>query len=306
MCYIFTIGGKPLKKILSTFVVILLVGLVFNSTIIAEQQKSDRKDYFDIEVEFLGLDNYENKKINLSQEEFQRLTILINQIEEKKPAYTLDENRLFYNEILYEFAKILKLGEKTLNDIQKSFENIYLLNKILENKNVVITNYLCFISGQTTNSFFQTPIFSFLFVGVVPLELIATIFFILLFAQIFPILSMIIVSFISPFGSLIGHFLDFVLLNQQIMFGANIWLSNSKGWMQTVGLNGIKNNQGTFTGKITGKGLFYEMGKAWIYGYSEPYEPFIGVRGFTGLRLNIDSENYESFYIGTALLVDVH
>ena len=89
------------------------------------------------------------------------------------------------------------------------------------------------------------------------------------------------------------------------MFGANIWVSNSKGWIQTIGLNGIKNNQGIFTGILSGKGLFYERAKAWIYGYSDPNEPFIGVKGFTGIRINLDSENYESFFIGTALLVDI-
>lgn len=130
-----------------------------------------------------------------------------------------------------------------------------------------------------------------------------------MFAQMFPLLSMIsmiFLAFLVPFGSFIGHSLNFILLNQPIMLGSNIWLSNSNGWIQTVGLNGIKNNKGTFTGRLTGKGLFYEMAKAWIYGYSDPFEPFIGVKGFTGLRLNLDSENYESFYIGTALLVDVY
>jgi hypothetical protein len=281
--------------------------LSFHSTILAKQQESDTNDYFDIEVELFGINNYKNKKIELTEEKFQSLINIINQFEEKKNlSRTLDENRIFYYEILSELNEILKLEENKLNYMQKSFDTIYYFNKILDNINVEITNYLCFIAGQTTNSFFQTPLFTFTFVGVLPLELIASIFFILMFAQIFPILSMIFLAFLGPFGSFIGHTLNFILLNQPIMFGSNIWLSNSNGWMQTVGLNGIKNNQGTFTGGLTGKGLFYEMAKAWIYGYSEPFEPFIGVRGFTGLRINLDTENYESFYIGTAILVEVH
>jgi hypothetical protein len=281
--------------------------LSFHSTILAKQQESDINNYYDIEVEFLGIDSNENKKIKLSEDDFQSFIKIINQFEEKKKNYrSFDENRILYNEILSELNEILKLDKNKLNYIQKSFDAIYYFNKLFDNINVEITNYLCFIAGQTTNSFFQTPLFTFTFVGVLPLELIASIFFILLFAQIFPILSMIFLAFLGPLGSFIGHSLNFILLNQPIMLGSNIWYSNSNGWMQTVGLNGIKNNQGTFTGGLTGRGLFYEMAKTWIYGYSEPFEPFIGVRGFTGLRINLDAENYESFYIGTALLVEVH
>ena len=90
-----------MKKLLSFFIILLLFGLSFHSTILAKQQESDINNYYDIEVEFLGIDNNENKKIKLSEDDFQSFIKIINQFEEKKKNYrSFDENRILYNEII--------------------------------------------------------------------------------------------------------------------------------------------------------------------------------------------------------------
>ena len=90
-----------MKKLLSFFIILLLFGLSFHSTILAKKQESDINNYYDIEVEFLGIDNNENKKIKLSEDDFQSFIKIINQFEEKKKNYrSFDENRILYNEII--------------------------------------------------------------------------------------------------------------------------------------------------------------------------------------------------------------
>ena len=91
-----------------------------------------------------------------------------------------------------------------------------------------------------------------------------------------------------------------------IIFGSNIWYAESKGWVKTFGLRGIEEGYGTLIGKLPIKGFFKNKLKAWIYSDTEPDEPCIGVKGFTGFKLNVDMESFETFYIGSALKVSIN
>jgi len=304
---------KLLQKEITCIIVLLLIILSFSSIITANIKIND--DLIEITTEFFGINKIESSAIKLTYEEYANFEKYINEFKNKLENIR-DRAEIIglFKEAIVEFDKYGLLADLNIEKAQdlviKNYQNQKMIkfsnnNLLFQDFSEDINNSLCFIAGQTTNTFFQTPFFSSALVGILPLQLIVTIFFILLFANIFLILSIIIVSIMTTLGSLIGRFLDFIFLNQPIMFGSNIWLANSDGWIFTMGLQGIKSNQGIFNGKITGKGLFYEMGKAWIFGYAEPYEPIIGARGFTGLRLNIDAESFESFYIGTALRVNV-
>ena len=84
-----------------------------------------------------------------------------------------------------------------------------------------------------------------------------------------------------------------------------MWLSESNGWIHTIGLKGIQKIEGYLNGRFPVQGIIDEYFKAWIYGYSDPFEPIKAANRFTGLRINIDNESYESFFIGTALTVQL-
>lgn len=298
-----------MKNILSIFAIIILFGLIFHPSILANQQTSDNIENVDIEVEFFGINNHENKKINISLDEAKRLTELISFIEEKNNNISLEKNRLFYNKILLEFAEILKIEEKTLNQIQKSLQTIYYLNKILNNKNIINfkekqndenTNYLCYISGNATN----TTVFRFS--NIIPHP-----FWEWLNDQLYPfvrLLWFVILVMITIYpmyilsNFLIPKLLSLLPVNFMTILTLGTTWSPSSGWVYTNGLNGVFEWYTPLYGSIGSDQRLY---------LNLPAAYYPAIAGFSGIKINLGGVTgpfhlmYNQFFFGTALMVSI-
>ena len=181
------------------------------------------------------------------------------------------------------------------------------ISKKIQSNSKNLNNFFCLVSGTTTNTFFQ-PLFSVLiWIFGIPLDVLFMTLMTLLFSLGGLLFLFMILLFLEPIGRIISKFLDFVFLKQPLLFGANMWLASSHGWIYTIGLNGLKNyNKGVFNGAIPGKGLLYNISKAWVFNYlDDPEVPGLGARGFIGIRLLLSNVNYDSFYLGSALWVSI-
>jgi len=300
------------KKLLTTSIVILFLGLAFAPSIHANISKES--ELVEITTEVCGLPGQKPQTVQLSKSDaeavyrlFKEIKLKLDAVESRKEAVEV------FNEAIMELDKYALLGElsveKTQNLVLGRYQNsreIQFLEKrypwIME-KSEDIDNFLCLIAGRTTYTFFQTWLSAAILMSTIPLTLLFVFFYLLLRISLFPIISSIILNFIANFGSYLGRLVDATLTHQPLMFGVNIWLSQSNGWVRTIGLKGIQKIDGYFNGKMLSQGILDEYFKAWIYGYTDPNESTKAAKRFIGLRINLDSESYESFYIGTALAV---
>jgi len=306
------------KQFLAIIVMILFISVSFTPAIQANAiKKTEKKEFFEVTTEICGIDGIPPYTSSLTREELSELQKTIDCFKIKlEKAKTKQESYALFNDMIVKLDKYGLLGELCVEKTQKLvtkgytiFEEDSSLNNKLTpfyNETEKVENYLCLIAGQTTNTFFQPLMSSFILAGLIlPLELLASIFFILLFANVFPRICGLMISTLIAFGRIIAKSFDYSILKKSLMSFANIWMASSNGWVQTIGLNGVKRIDGYILGKINEFGGYYRYFKAWVYSYSDPFEPRIGVLGFIGLRLNIDAENYESFYIGSALAVKI-
>jgi hypothetical protein len=220
-----------------------------------------------------------------------------------------------YNEAIVELNKYGVLGslsiKQTQNIVTNRFQNFIesdLIDNILSkdmDTSAGINNSLCLITGQTTNIFFQAWSAAAILLSSIPLTLLFVFFYLLLRVGIFRIISTIVLTFLAEFGSFLGRLIDVTLMNKPLMFAVNIWISQSTGWIHTIGVKGVQNISGSFTGNLPSQGIIDEYFKAWVFGYTEPNEPIKAVKHFTGLRISLNQEEYESYYLGTALTVQV-
>jgi len=170
----------------------------------------------------------------------------------------------------------------------KIFQDRDILNTLCNSNKRMLAeniNILCYFTGQIDNSYVLTLRQRLLFIPLLLIEILLMPFF-----DVLPKL----IKFIE-------NLLDFIYFNVLSIspIGFNDWicvgvfsgnwpysiLHASNGWINTIGLNGIKKWEGDFAG-----GLMGPLGT-----------PRIGAVDFTGLSLYLDND--ERFYLGFALLV---
>lgn len=272
------------KIILGSIGTVVLI-LLTSYTQVIGQQTTNEIATMEITSQICGIPGFGNTKVKLSREQYQdfeqylvEFRIRLNQTktrEEAVPIFEevvveLDKYGLIPKGLSNEEAKQLvtrQYEEERMSKIKMNF---------LENLFPVPGNVLCLIAGQSTNTYF--------------IPLIARIGLLLIFSlgvfldtvlRIFnpmPVLLFLLYFIIPPI------FLSWVLpptFLSWICFGESHsrpvgYIEPSYGWLSTIGLNGIKNWDGYFTGAFL----------------------TIGVIGFTGIKLYVDGK---CTYFGAAL-----
>lgn len=290
---------KMKRKILigSIIAVALLVLVSFSSTV---AKISVDNELVEVTTEFCGIDGLEPYTVKMSEDDFQELKEYLNEFKENLDTVESTEEAIkIYNEAIHELdnygllgslsidrAKILVTGWHQNSRVSKLFEERFFTEQ--ENSED-IENYLCLISGQTTITLFQPILSTLLFVF---LEFYSKIYLIM---SIFTLFSKLFFETYRLLYFFVEKHWNFCSLKQKLLVGADVWFIRSNGWVNTIGLMGNNMINGTFIGKVP----FYIHGARWDLLGDEGR----GVLGFTGLKLNLDEESYESFFIGNALEV---
>jgi hypothetical protein len=231
---------------------------------------------------------------------------------------TREETVEVFNEAIVELDKYGLLGGLSVKQAQrlvtggyqnrramKVLEKLYSRNQELSDDNV---NYLCLVCGQATytarlgfvgnvllmildillkSNWFQELMFLFEFVD------ISIIFFLTL-------LSFNPIPYISPLA--IRNSLGFGLRVTDF-FQTSGEVYRSEGFITSVGLLGIKQCSGKFWGMgeyISAQLLQKWAGLSW-FSASSP----VGAVGFTGIKIMLKLENSDTFFLGSALEVNV-
>jgi hypothetical protein len=287
------------KKLLicGSICAIIVLILASFSPVVGYQSLESEDELVKVTTDFCGLGK--RHTVQLTQREAEELDVLFDSIREKLDnAETREETVEIFNEAIVEIDKYGLLGglsiEQALLLVTSSYKNYKVMNKIetLFNKNQDLfdnnSNFLCLVSGQT-----DITIFLIRHIGVA---------LILSFIPIFTILGEILGMsglFIFP---VYYAFLKPLAFGNRISLGTlskstwGFWIKKpSNGWLHTIGLNGIKNWNGSFYGQIPSPfGLIISLFSLFFY---------TGIIGFTGIRILSSEASY--FYMGTALWVNI-
>ncbi len=263
-----------MKKFLAVTVILLFIGLAVAPSINANASK---ESLIEFTTEVCGLDG-RKQTVKLSQEEANEVEVLFDSIRKRlNVTESIEETEEIFKEAIVKLNKYGLLGglsvEKVQNLITGRFQNLRIA-KFLEKANInsfIKGNFLCLLNGKTDytmfDGFFSTLllILSFLFIGL----------------DIFVLLWMSSYYFTNSFP---------LSLSQTVSLGVQgvQWTYPANGWVFTNGLTGVKKWEGNIIGDIC-LGILDE---------------FIGVTGFTGIKITNSDSNYV-YYMGFARRVKI-
>jgi hypothetical protein len=92
-----------------------------------------------------------------------------------------------------------------------------------------------------------------------------------------------------PYNIVIGHSISYGCIDT---WGGSSTFRPSQGWINTIGLKGVKKWDGTFYGQLS------------RYLQASFYGLYCGITGFTGIRTTLSfGDNFSTFIMGSALRV---
>lgn len=301
------------KKILTTSIVLLFIGLALAPSIHANINKES--ELVEITTEVCGLPGQKPQTVQLSKCDAEAVDRLFDKIKLKLDnAETREEAAKIFNDAIVELDKYGLLGRLSVKQAQKLVTGVYqhprmkLLEKIYDSYCRTLDdnqNFLCLIMGESDNSLLfglQTIIRGITtFIVLYGIHIYLPI----IFPFLIPLLEQLlgIKWYDNDFWDYLLVYLTFmrpILIAVPISYGSAVYDSYSgyhlydvpaHGWVDTFGLNGRITWDGSFYGQI------YETFFSSVLLYTSRY---IGTSGFTGL--NIIGQN-SMFFIGSALMV---
>jgi len=276
------------SKFLVVSVILLINGVGIQPVFASIQFEIVHDEYFDVTTEFFGLGK--KHTVHLTEAQMEELEILFESIKEKiNKAETKEDTIKIYNEAIVELDRFGLFGDYNIKKIQKlvygefqkkrfcSFiERMY--NKIFTDNNF---NIFCLIAGSTDNTVLYPPSIT-LFLIFYPL-----IYYIFQDPYMgFNIIFRLFFSWMTPL-SLGSIFMGYRSNNRG--HEENI---PANGWINTLGLFGKKQINGSFYGQI-----FLDLVPADDY--------YLGVIGFKGITIYNTSWPELNFLLGYSSYVNI-
>ena len=279
------------KNGLVLVVIFLFVGVAVQPSIADVSIESDNSELVEITIQICNGNGANDHTVMLTQEQAEELEKIINRTKTKlDAAETMEETSVIFNETvfsLYEFgvlpdgmsiedAKRLVNGKEQNQRIANKLERWFSRN---QEKKETVENFLCLIAGHTNKTYFTGPlsiplIILYIIIAIIDVNIDMPLVLNLPFVFLYG-LSFLTWQF-NPLA--FGHMISFGEVEDGTPWFPPISIP-AKGWIYTIGLNGIKN-----------------------------WNSFIGrVLGFTGIKicLSLRTSIYQThFYLGAALMVD--
>jgi len=301
-----------MKKLLAVGIIFLFISVAvaqsINFTVV---KASNDNDLVEVTSQACGIQGFGNTTVKLTKQQYQNLEqYLVDFRARLNKTTTREEAVPIFKEAVVELNKYGLLPKRmSVEQAQKLVTNGYLNEKIMERAESIFhkiktdflpdTNFFCLVGGELNLSvfvsgifmkfvyaslimgdwfwsfidkFFPSPIFSFLF-------LLSLIGLIALY-----ILSELHIEIANHFPLSIGH-----------IIGVG-WYSHdgADGWMDTFGLLGVKKWDGSLLGTLPTMKILYDPG------YFDP-----GVLYFTGLKISLNKDTFNHFFIGSAFWVNI-
>lgn len=303
--------SNGLREGLAVAIILLLIGIGIAPSINANiSRTSAENELVEFTTEICGITSARPQTVKLTQKEAEAVEKLFDEINSKLDnVKTREETLAIFDEALVELDKYGVLGDMNIQKAQKLVTDIYqnqrvksLLGKLNHRSLDEDENILCLTAGKTSNTVFVSPALPFfgklalpvyklnhwaqehlgdrfLFLQIL-LDALEGIFFNLIWILLF-------FPLFSPVS--IGNFI--CLGEGGSWFGEPIY-EPTRGWIRTIGLNGIKKWEGAFWGNLPLPPLEIIIN----------YYP--GILGFTGLKIGRPSKS-SYIFLGAALWVKI-
>ena len=293
-----------MKKLISATVILLFIGLAFAPSINANNQS----DFVEFTTEVCGL-NGGKKTVKLTQQQADEVKELFDSINMRLNATKSREGaEEIFKDAVVELDKYGLLGGLSVNQAQRlvtgGFYNSKLIKTIekrIKNNHIYSENvdFFCLITGKTNNTIF-IPIGK-----IISNNILSSISYLWYFLEnhgfnlgrnFFYTITMSLLMFqlLYPlrifFPLAVGNGICFGYSEYDICYGVWTGHTPAEGFLVTYGLNGSKRWDRIIYGQIS---IFWA---AFLVLY-------IGVRGFTGLKIINDEIIDEVNYIGSVLSV---
>jgi len=307
-------NSSSTKKILAILINTLFIGISIAPSISAEMNRTNNVE---ITVNIYGLGYIEEKTVSVSEEEINEIKSYINEIKFKlEKAETREEvTKIFEDSIMTLNNFNLLSKDLSIENIHKSIfgedtknAKNFLIDNIFDGYPTDINeNYFCLTAGETTNTVSYGPVWRSsirlwqslgnIFISLYDRLDAGGFYYIAnLVEKLFGIpllLSLFLIILSSPISNLnpipIGGNLC-LGKHQASFFGADRYYP-AEGWIYTIGLNGIKEWNGSFYGQLP-----LVCGPWFLRLFGSDFYP--GLYCFTGIKLGFLG-NY--FYFGTTL-----
>jgi hypothetical protein len=288
-----------MKKLLAIGIIFLFIGVAvapsINFTVV---KASNDNDLMEVTTQACGIKGYGNTTVKLTREQYQNLEEYLVEFRARlNQTSTREEAVPIFKEAVVELDKYgllpkgmsVERAEKLTTRYEKSTG---IKNRVASSlKSSGFSNLFCMIAGRATKCFLAGPIITgFRFIISLILSLAAH------YMPLWDTLSaittwlLIIRNDFPPLSEILSFFSLFSLLTFGIQ-GYYPGTQAAEGWIYTAGILGIKNYTGSFFGKILYpvKDYFFTL--------------YTGAFGFTGIKILFP--NYSSFFLGTALRVNI-
>jgi hypothetical protein len=279
-----------IRKELAVGIILLFIGVAITPSINFNVVKaSNDNNLVEITTQVCGIQGFGNTTVKLTKQQYQNLRQYFVEFRSRlNQTTTRDEAAPLFKEAVVELNKYgllpkgmsVEQAQKLTTRYGKSMDTVQRISSSLGPSGY--SNLFCIIAGRATYCAAASPIitglkfvFSYLF-WVKYYALIGTLWIYLYFL-------LELRNFICVFD--LFSLLTFGGIN---IFG---WTFPAVGWIYTVGLQGIKNYNGSFFGKIQ-----YPVKE--IFGTL-----YTGAFGFTGFKIMFP--DHSSQFLGTALWVNI-
>jgi hypothetical protein len=313
---------KMLYKILVVGVIVLFIGIGIQPAFADTSVKPDNSKLEKITIQICKENGIDNHIRYVTQQQIIELEALFDEFKlELDNALTIEETTKIYENMFESLDKMdLLIDDSNIEKTQDMILNKFSFLEKINRKNNAGTgdlryeNFLCLVSGWTSNTIFVGPIACVVSsIG----ALMGYILTVLIGFREHPYIDINFKNLIILFGALtLLLYLELPLIinlpadNREYHFGSLIGIGGNKhsgggypilqgkGWIHSVGLNGI---QKCDDGLLRGDAIDV-LGRIWDT--TNGYEYFPAVRGFIGYGFKLGDKR-QHYYIGSAWLMKV-
>jgi hypothetical protein len=254
------------KQIIATTIILLFIGVAVAPSInFSVVKASDDNDLVEVTTEACGIKGYRNTTVKLTKEQYQNLGQYLVDFRARLNQTSTREEAV----PIFKEA-VVELDKYGLLPKGMSVEKAQKIFETLFNRHHKTLadneNLLCLIAGRTNKTY--------------------------IVGALVKVLWNIYLWFPWPFSMvfyIIAVSLADVVQYKPFFLGSDISMKNAGGWIWTLGLLGVKTWSGTLTGIVT----------------SAYWNPYIAAFGFTGIKILMNSDSFENFYLGYAIHVKI-
>jgi hypothetical protein len=305
-----------MNKLVAIIIIFFFIGVAVAPSINSSVVKTS-DDLVEVTSQACGIQGFGNTTVKLTKQQYQDLEQYLVDFRAKLNQTTSREEAVpIFKDAVVELNKygLLPKGmnvEKAQNLVLGMYQNprfLRFLDKMQNSSSKNFNdyaNYLCLISGRTSNTVSRGVIFEGLVLISFLIEYISLLHSYYPFGMIF---TMFYILTALGFGLIISTLNPIQILSTiglGVYFNTLYWsgvdINPAVGWIRSIGLNGVKNWSGGMYGDVF-TNSYFSLGDVWMV-FLLTGLFYSGILGFSGIKIILP--DLTSFYVGFALKIKI-